>query len=472
MTDKLHKRAYSQPAGDLAGVQTFVNENNKDNLPANTSKPSKDNWKSRPNAPEHKEQAQPIPPDHRPSRDNEKTNKTPGQPSYNGPPQSSKQPEGKPLHQRMRTLDKPGDQYGTPYIEQGTLLNQRRTMTSAFSVPSGPLTPPRPQRKQVGEARVRSTRQYRRNKGNILSRMKRRYRTLKSNPRFRQRRKLYHKLPLRYHRRPGGYSRPSDRSQDWRDKQEELKKKADFLREEMRPSDLPQTWRRKNDKGTPDGPNQRAEIPDGTTSWVETPNQRNPSAPSHQPQDYVVDNNPGSAKVIPEGHGFANRMATRIASRYLTATKIAEIEGNTKADILQKAQTIEVRLARVDAQNRLWLFDVKGSEPKPYRVRIRALPPQGNVKRMDKVDVQISCSCPFWRWQGPEHWASQNDYLYGKPKGTASTPVIKDPDSQHWMCKHVAAVLNTVKQYDVLQPKGKTASALWYLSSSLRLAGL
>ena len=473
MTDiKRHKLAYSQPAGDLAGVQTFVNENNKDNLPATTSKPSKDNWRSRPDAPEHKEQALPVPPDHRPTRDNEKTNKTPGQPSYNTPPASNKQPEGKPLHQRMRTLDKPGDQYGSPYIEQGTLLNQRRTMTSAtFTVPGGPLTPAVPQRRQVGDAKTKSSRRYKTNKGRILSLMKRRYRALKSNPRFRQRRKLYRKLPRRYNRRPGGYSTHAQRSQEWRDEQK--LKKADFLREEVRPSDLPQTWRRKNDKGTPDGPNQRAEIPDGTTSWVDVGvNQRNPSAPAHQPQDYVVDNNPGSAKVIPEGHGFANRMASRVASRYLTATKIAEIEERTSATILQKARKLDPALIRVDAQNRVWLFNVQGSEPKPYRVRIRALPPQGNVKRMDKVDVQISCSCPFWQWQGPEHWASQNDYLYGKPKGTAASPVVKDPDSRHWMCKHVAAVLDKVKTYDVLQPKGKTATALWYLSSSLRLAGL
>lgn len=55
------KTAYSQPAGDLAGVQTFVNENNKKNLTPNTSKPSKDNWRTRPDAPENKEQALPVP---------------------------------------------------------------------------------------------------------------------------------------------------------------------------------------------------------------------------------------------------------------------------------------------------------------------------------------------------------------------------------------------------------------------------
>jgi len=465
----LLKRAYSQPAGDLAGVQTFVNENNKDNLPANTSKPSKDNWKSRPSAPEHKEQAQPIPPDHRPTRDNEKTNKTPGQPSYNTPPQSSKQPEGKPLHQRMRTLDKPGEEYGTPYIEQGTLLNQRRTMTSGYD-DSKPLVPTRPQRHQIGKARVYYKTYYRRNKGRVLSRAKRKYRQLRTRSRFKRWRQKMKQLPVRFNRKPGGSSDPKKRSQKWRDKQQEMRK-ADFLREEVRPSDLDQTWRRKNDKGTPDGPNQRAEIPDGTTAWVDTPNQRNPSAPSHQPQDYVVDNNPGSAKVIPEGHGFANRMASRVASRYLTAAKIAEIEGKTLPDLISKGRSLQPRLVRVDAPNRIWWFDVKGSEPTPYRVKVKVLVPSAAIRKIDKADVQLSCTCQFWRWQGPEHWAKQNGYLYGKPVGTASKPSEKDPNGRHWMCKHVAAVLVLVKTYDVPQARGK-AAALRYLSSSLRLAGL
>ena len=577
------KTAYSQPAGDLAGVQTFVNENNKKNLTPNTSKPSKDNWRSRPDAPEHKEQARPIAPDHRPTRDKRKLDQ-PNQPAFNTPPDSGNQPEGKPLHQRMRTLPKPGEEYGSPYIDQGTLLNQRRTMTSGYA-PTGPTVPIRRQKKQVGKAKTYYRRYYRKNKGRVLSRAKRNYRHLKTNSRFKLWRKQMRKRPERFHRKPGGVNDPAERSREWREQQV---KRADFLREEMAPSDLPQTWRRKNDKGTPDGPNQRAEIPDGTTSWVDVGvNQRNPSAPAHQPQDYVVDNNPGSAKVIPEGHDFANRMASRVARRYLTAglerrykdytlkalplkagiqwsilafddkgeqvgflhyfpekykgeianiavkpehqrqglatalyeyavalagtkdalsgetrprpthskkisdagkawksslrrvarmyltaAKIAEIEGNTSPDILSKGRGIDVRLARVDAENRVWLFDVKGSEPSPYRVRVKVIPPNETVRKMDKVDVQLSCSCPFWQWQGPEHWAKKNDYLYGKPKGTATNPEAKDPKGQHWVCKHVAAVLNTVKGYDVLRPKGKTAGGLRYLCDSLRLAGL
>ena len=38
-----------------------------------------------------------------------------------------------------------------------------------------------------------------------------------------------------------------------------------------------------------------------------------------------------------------------------------------------------------------------------------------------------------------------NGYLYGRPVGTASKPVIKDPKGKHWVCKHVYAILNAKK---------------------------
>lgn len=477
------REAYSPPASELPGAQTFVNQTNKEDLPANTAKPSSNNWSTRPSAPENKEQALPIAPDHRPSRDKEKVNTTVGQPAYNGPPSSDKAKENnsKPLHERTRTLSVPGEEYGHPYMDQGNRLKQRRPDIKAASdveagyAPGVPTVPLRPQKKQVGAARSYYRRYYSKNKGKILSNSKRKYRVLRTNSRFKQYRTKMRQLPLRFNRKPGGVNDNAKRTQKWRDKQD---KQADFFMNRVSPSDLASTWERKNNTGTPDGANQRAEIPDGTPSWVDVggANKREPQHPATKPTEYNVDNNPGSAKVIPEGHDFANKMArsaSRVATRYLTATKIAEIEANTKPDIKAKASGIAVKLARVDAANRLWLFDVKGSEPQPYRVRVQALPPKESVRKIDKADVLLSCSCNFWQWQGPEYWAKSNGYLYGKPKGTASKPDQKDPSGKNWMCKHVAAVLNKVKTYDIPSPPtGKTAHGLRYLCSRLHLAGL
>lgn len=54
---------------------------------------------------------------------------------------------------------------------------------------------------------------------------------------------------------------------------------------------------------------------------------------------------------------------------------------------------------------------------------------------------KMNCSCNYWRWQGPEYWATQEGYLLGKPKGTASKPNVKDPKGNHFLCKHAVAVL-------------------------------
>jgi hypothetical protein len=142
-------------------------------------------------------------------------------------------------------------------------------------------------------------------------------------------------------------------------------------------------------------------------------------------------------------------MASRVASRYLEATRIPQIEQNTSPEVLSKGKGLSVTLARVDKANLLWLFDVAGSGPTPYRVRVQIVPPKGNVKDMSKVDVRLSCSCPFWQWQGPEYHAKTHDFLYGKPVGTATRPDVKDPKGKNWMCKHVFAALERTKTYDV-----------------------
>jgi hypothetical protein len=58
-----------------------------------------------------------------------------------------------------------------------------------------------------------------------------------------------------------------------------------------------------------------------------------------------------------------------------------------------------------------------------------------------KPDLHLSCTCSYWQYQGSEYHAVQNDYLFGKVRGTAEQPTKKDPDGTHKVCKHVYAVL-------------------------------
>jgi len=61
------------------------------------------------------------------------------------------------------------------------------------------------------------------------------------------------------------------------------------------------------------------------------------------------------------------------------------------------------------------------------------------------MNVRVKCTCPFHRWQGPEHWGVANDYQYGGLKGTATFPIIRDPKHKQAICKHLVAVFNYMR---------------------------
>lgn len=142
--------------------------------------------------------------------------------------------------------------------------------------------------------------------------------------------------------------------------------------------------------------------------------------------------------------------------RYITAKKISEILEGLDPQIISRSMGLPVRKKRVTKTN-IWFWDVTGTE-NTYRVKLKAVPKNKSIKRVQSSDVLISCTCPYWRWQGPEHWAKVEGYLYGKPRGTASKPVIKDPQGTHRVCKHVLTVLGRIQRMD-LPSSRKVATA-------------
>jgi hypothetical protein len=94
----------------------------------------------------------------------------------------------------------------------------------------------------------------------------------------------------------------------------------------------------------------------------------------------------------------------------------------------------------------VYSFAVPGSKGETYTVKVKGVP-SGNVRTISKMDLKLSCTCDFWQWQGPEHWAKAGDYLFGKPRGTASRPTEKDPDGRNRLCKHAVAVLDLIGRW-------------------------
>lgn len=116
-----------------------------------------------------------------------------------------------------------------------------------------------------------------------------------------------------------------------------------------------------------------------------------------------------------------------------------------------RAKKCAVALKRADIKNLRWILSVNcGNGPKVVKIKANRVK---NITKLSKMDLDLSCSCPAWRWLGPEHHSQREEYLDGKPRGTASVPVIKDPTGVNRVCKHVAAVLSYVKLWDVAKKK-------------------
>ena len=137
-------------------------------------------------------------------------------------------------------------------------------------------------------------------------------------------------------------------------------------------------------------------------------------------------------------------------ARTRTAATIDEILGNTGPKVMQRAGKVKLTPRRFAPDKGFWTFTAQGSSGNTHVVRIKGVR-KGNVVNMSKAQIKCSCSCEFWRWQGPEHWADRNGYLYRSrrvpPQGTMSTPRIRDPQGKHWVCKHMAAALQKARSF-------------------------
>lgn len=97
---------------------------------------------------------------------------------------------------------------------------------------------------------------------------------------------------------------------------------------------------------------------------------------------------------------------------------------------------------KIGSGNRnVWIF-----ETGDWIQKIRAIPRSTRQRRVETMDVRVTCNCPSFRWNGGEHWAKENGYLYGNPRGTASFPEERDPNMKHGACKHLIAVFRYIKE--------------------------
>jgi len=135
------------------------------------------------------------------------------------------------------------------------------------------------------------------------------------------------------------------------------------------------------------------------------------------------------------------------------ALRLGPIAEGLNPKYIERAQKCSVSTRRTDTKNLRWFFSVNcGNGPKV--VKIKAFR-KGNITKISKMDLDVKCSCPAWRWQGPEYHAKTEEYIDGKPRGTASVPVVRDPTGINRVCKHVASVLAHIQKWEIPSPKKK-----------------
>jgi hypothetical protein len=360
--------------------------------------------------------------------------------TFNVPGPSPEKPEKNIHEDKERTPGVPGDQEEKPDTTPRITPKRRTNLEAARG--RFPSEEER-QDNQFGEAKLYYQKYYRSHQNEINQKAKQFYQRNKSKELYQKDKELRKEHPEKFERKNRGFHTIEERSRAEREKEALLiQRVADFYYEKQPPESMPKE-------------NWYGKASDPLMKGIEKD-----KAPASYMNDITeITNNPGSAKVMPETSDLENVNDDKMQGHKLAikiAVKISEILDSCDAELHRKAEGIQAKLVRADSKNLVWLFDVKGSEPKPYRVKAKAIP-FGNVKDINKMDILITCSCPYWQWQGPEHWAHTRGYLYGRPRGTAEAPNIKDPTGKHGCCKHAIVVLNKMTDFIVLHPK-KTAS--------------
>jgi len=97
--------------------------------------------------------------------------------------------------------------------------------------------------------------------------------------------------------------------------------------------------------------------------------------------------------------------------------------------------TYRVRLIKQTGQHKFY-FTVKGKKKKKYNVNVEFM---RNNPDFTLDDVRVSCTCGYFRFFGPDWNAKENGYKLRK-MSNSSAPDIRDPNREHWICKHIYAV--------------------------------
>lgn len=188
----------------------------------------------------------------------------------------------------------------------------------------------------------------------------------------------------------------------------------------------------------------------GPPSYTDTaPEDSSPKTPYPYRDDKPNTHNASVAEIVVGLHLLDHAPILFLRSGSKVAADIEDIEQQLSPKVQTRSKKCVAQLRRADVNNLRWIFAVNcGNGPKVVRLKANR---SGNVVKFSKLGLQLACSCPAWRWQGPEYHAQQHDYQDPKTplQGNASAPNIRDPQRVNKVCKHVAAVLSMTRDWEI-----------------------
>jgi hypothetical protein len=136
------------------------------------------------------------------------------------------------------------------------------------------------------------------------------------------------------------------------------------------------------------------------------------------------------------------------------AYSLGELINETNNKSVKYVKGCVASLERAMPDHGRWNFSVKCNEKwseGPYIVRIHLMKEGKKTKGFLGREIEISCNCDAWRYNGADYNAIKKDYNERQYSNGAS-PVIRDPKHKYLICKHVATCVPLVKEFII--PKG------------------
>lgn len=132
------------------------------------------------------------------------------------------------------------------------------------------------------------------------------------------------------------------------------------------------------------------------------------------------------------------------------ALTISDLLGSIPTQITRGAKNYSPQFLRYRANR--WVYKVgdylvRIKVPKiAVRLKTQLTPRELNkLKRIKNRDIKVSCTCRFWKWNGPDYHAWNEGYSE-RVYSDLNEPVERDPMGQYAICKHVCAALKQFKR--------------------------